>query len=402
MAPPVQENLTEEEDEAMEQLLRAETLTVADEAAAEAINEIMSICLEGSEEETVGKCLDHEMITMADEVEAEAIKALKDINLNETEEETLEKYLDHLVSTKDDAFKAIRELLEIIFDDALSASLQPLETETVMMTVTDEAVAEATHELITICMHKSEEEPVEKHLDHPVSTNDDAAKAIRELVEILYDHALLASVQPLGRNLWKQLDNLVSNREDKTRITSELLEIQLDQDVPAKENYVAQGEAAIDEHINLDNTEPYDDRSFGNEIMRDWMTLATKSLKDLLGIPLEDTEEDPEKKPEDEPLKKDVISVLEAEAQPEAAKDTVTIYLDETETTENQLLRNEIMRDWMTLATKSLKDLLRIPWRTFEEDPEKEPEDEPLGEEEGLKRQQVKRTQERFFWTELH
>ena len=34
--------------------------------------------------------------------------------------------------------------------------------------------------------------------DHLVSTNDDAAKAIRELLEVLFDDALMASVQPLS------------------------------------------------------------------------------------------------------------------------------------------------------------------------------------------------------------
>ncbi|KAL7851273.1 hypothetical protein AOLI_G00216290 [Acnodon oligacanthus] len=255
------------------------------------------------------------------------------------------KHLDHLVSTRDDAVKAIRELLEILSDDALSASLQPLETETLMTMVSDEAVAEATHELMTTCLDKIEEESVEKHLDYSVSTNDDAAKAIRELLEILHDDALLASVQPLEK---ETVMTMVSDE--------------------------AQAETAIDEHINLDDAEPDDDRPFGNEIMRDWMILATKSLKDILSVPLKDTEQEPEdeplgneimrdwmtlptkslkdisgippkdieqnpeKEPEDKPLEKDVISVIDAEAQPEAATDTVPVYLDETETTENQPL----------------------------------------------------------------
>ncbi|KAL6467001.1 hypothetical protein MHYP_G00248050, partial [Metynnis hypsauchen] len=67
-APPPQDNLTKEEDAAvqhlmetlleevetrMEQLLKAETvqITVADEAAAEVTNSTMGVCLEGCEEE---------------------------------------------------------------------------------------------------------------------------------------------------------------------------------------------------------------------------------------------------------------------------------------------------------------------------------------------------------------
>ena len=38
------------------------------------------------------------------------------------------------------------------------------ETETVMMMVADEAEAEATKELMSICLEGSEEEPLEKHL----------------------------------------------------------------------------------------------------------------------------------------------------------------------------------------------------------------------------------------------
>ncbi|XP_036416511.1 uncharacterized protein LOC118800410 [Colossoma macropomum] len=173
-APPLQENLTEEGDEAIkhlmkmmldevetriEQLLKAETvmMTVADEAAAEATNETISICLDKAEQ----------------------------------------KHLDHLVSTNNDVAEAIRELLEILFDDALSASVQPL-AENEMMTVADEAAAEATNELMDINLDEPEEETLEKHLDHLVSSNNDAAEAIRELLEILFDDALSASLQPLG------------------------------------------------------------------------------------------------------------------------------------------------------------------------------------------------------------
>ncbi|KAL6478057.1 hypothetical protein MHYP_G00138920 [Metynnis hypsauchen] len=103
-----------------------------------------------------------------------------DTNLDKTEEETVEKHLDLLVSPKDDTGTVIRELLDILFDDALSASLQPLENEQ-----------------MDTNLDKTEEETVEKHLDHLVSSNKDAADAIRELLEIMFDDVLSASLQPL-------------------------------------------------------------------------------------------------------------------------------------------------------------------------------------------------------------
>ncbi|KAL7851030.1 hypothetical protein AOLI_G00213860 [Acnodon oligacanthus] len=226
---------------------------------------------------------------------------------------------------------------------------QLLRAETLMMTMADEVAAEAINEITSICLEGSEEETVGKHLDYSVSTNDDAAKAIRELLEILHDDALLASVQPL---------------ENET--------------VMAMENDEAQAEAAIDEHINLDDAEPYDDRSFGNGIMRDWMISATKSLKAVLGIPLKDIEEEPE----DEPLGNEIMRDWKISAT-KSLKDILGIPPKDTEQDpekepEDEPLGNEIMRDWMISATKSLKDILGIPPKDIERDPEKEPEYEPL------------------------
>ncbi|KAL7890905.1 hypothetical protein AOLI_G00003810 [Acnodon oligacanthus] len=55
---------------------------------------------------------------------------------------------DHLVSPNKDEANAIRELLETMSDEALSASLQPL----------------AENELMDTDLEKTEEEPLEKHL----------------------------------------------------------------------------------------------------------------------------------------------------------------------------------------------------------------------------------------------
>ncbi|KAL6482119.1 hypothetical protein MHYP_G00101990 [Metynnis hypsauchen] len=104
-----------------------------------------------------------------------------DTNQVETEEDTQEKHLDHPVSSNKDVADAIGELLETLFDDALSASLQPLDNK-----IMDTNLAE------------TEEDTQEKHLDHLVSSNKDVADAIGELLETLFDDALSASLQPLG------------------------------------------------------------------------------------------------------------------------------------------------------------------------------------------------------------
>ncbi|KAL7840435.1 hypothetical protein AOLI_G00257580 [Acnodon oligacanthus] len=43
-----------------------------------------------------------------------------------------------------------------------------------------------------------QEEPLEKYLDHLVSTNDDKTKAIRQLLDIQLEEVPSASVQPLA------------------------------------------------------------------------------------------------------------------------------------------------------------------------------------------------------------
>ncbi|KAL6481147.1 hypothetical protein MHYP_G00092270 [Metynnis hypsauchen] len=109
-----------------------------------------------------------------------------------------EKHLDRLVSSTDDTGKVIRELLEVLFDDALLASLQPL----------------AENELMDTNLAETEEETVEKHLDNLVSSNKDVADAIRELLEVLFDDALSASLQPLAEN--EIMDNNLAKTEEET------------------------------------------------------------------------------------------------------------------------------------------------------------------------------------------
>ncbi|KAL6482176.1 hypothetical protein MHYP_G00102560 [Metynnis hypsauchen] len=120
---------------------------------------------------------------------------IMDTNLAETEEDTQQKHLDHLVSSNKGVADAIGELLETLFDDALSESLQPLDNK-----IMDTNLAE------------TEEETQEKHLDHLVSSNKDVADAIGELLETLFDDALLASLQPLENKIMDT--NQVETEED--------------------------------------------------------------------------------------------------------------------------------------------------------------------------------------------
>ncbi|KAL6478055.1 hypothetical protein MHYP_G00138900 [Metynnis hypsauchen] len=151
------------------------------------------------------------------------------------------------MSSKDDTGKVIRELLDILLDDALSASLQPLENEHM-----DTNLAEI------------EEETVEKHLDHLVSSNNGVADAIRELIDIMFDDALSASLQPLEND---QMDTKLDKTEEET----------------------------VEKHL------------------------------DLLVSPKDDTE-------------KDVISLIEAETQPEATENRLNVCLEESQAPENQCL----------------------------------------------------------------
>ncbi|KAL6476913.1 hypothetical protein MHYP_G00154120 [Metynnis hypsauchen] len=295
-APPPQDNLTKEEDAAVQHLM--ETLLEEVGTCMEQLlkNEHMDTNLAETEEETVEKHLDH--LVSPNKGVADAIRELLDImfddalsaslqpleneqmetNLDKTEEETVEKHLDHLVSPNKGVADAIRELLDIMFDDALSASLQPLENdqmdtkldnpeeETVEkhldhLVSPNKGVADAIRELLDIMfddalsaslqplendqmdtkLDKPEEETVEKHLDHLVSPNKGVADAIRELLDIMFDDALSASLQPLENDqmdtkldkpeeetVEKHLDHLVSPNKGVTDAIRELLDIMFD------------------------------------------------------------------------------------------------------------------------------------------------------------------------------
>ncbi|XP_036419857.1 plectin-like isoform X6 [Colossoma macropomum] len=214
-APPLQENLTGEMEETikhlmktlldeveanMEQLLREPVKSLLS-AESEAVRDLTEVLLEDAEPHStdpgeerksipdIRKTTQLENLTvfihdeaeeemkmmmmMADEAEAEAIEALMDIDLNETEKEPLEKHLDHLVSSNDDEAKAVSELLDIQLEEEVSASVQPLENETMMTTmmmVVDEAEAEATTELVSTHLEDTEESEA---TNEPMDINQD-------------------------------------------------------------------------------------------------------------------------------------------------------------------------------------------------------------------------------------
>ena len=66
--------------------------------------------------------------------------------------------LDHPVSTKNDAARAVRELLEVLFADTRSANAQPKKA----------AEAEAEAEFIDEPMSISVEDNVVEHLEEPL------------------------------------------------------------------------------------------------------------------------------------------------------------------------------------------------------------------------------------------
>ncbi|KAL6474479.1 hypothetical protein MHYP_G00180400 [Metynnis hypsauchen] len=89
---------------------------------------------------------------------------MKSICLKSSEEKPLQKHLDHLESS-DEVVKAICELLEVLFEDVLSASVQPLENEMISKVA---AEAEAEAEAVDALMSASVKDEKEEHLDKPL------------------------------------------------------------------------------------------------------------------------------------------------------------------------------------------------------------------------------------------
>ncbi|KAL6471072.1 hypothetical protein MHYP_G00197220 [Metynnis hypsauchen] len=210
--------------------------------------------------------LEYEAVNImeATEVAAEASNKMKSICLEGSGDKSLEKHLDHLVSS-DDVVKSISELLEVLFEDVLSAGVQPLENEMISKVAAEAKVdAEATDALMNVSVKDEKEE----HLDEP-------------------------------------LDNLVSITGDKTDVISELLDIQLEN--PASVQPLAEIMTEV----------------FAAQVVakHDLTFLATKAPKELLFTPLEVIEEETEEEPENKLLAEtDVNKRDPPEEEPEIRK----------------------------------------------------------------------------------
>ncbi|KAL6482180.1 hypothetical protein MHYP_G00102600 [Metynnis hypsauchen] len=242
-APPPRENLTEEKDAAIKHLMK----TLLDEVG---IRTEQLLNLQVSSNKDVADAIGELLETLFDDALLASLQPLEnkimDTNQVETEEDTQEKHLDHPVSSNKDVADAIGELLETLFDDALSASLQPLADNKIIDTnlaETEEDTQEKhlDNKIMDTNLAETEEDTQEKHLDHLVSSNKDVADAIGELLETLFDDALLASLQPLENKIMdtnlaeteedtqeKHLDHLGSSNKDVADAIGELLEIMFD------------------------------------------------------------------------------------------------------------------------------------------------------------------------------
>ncbi|KAL6482329.1 hypothetical protein MHYP_G00104090 [Metynnis hypsauchen] len=246
-------SLDENEEEHLDHL-------VSSDDVGKSISELLEVLFEDAISASVQPLAENEMISkVAAEVEpeAKAVDALMSVSVEDEKEE----HLDEPLVSSDDVGKSISELLEVLFKDAISASVQPLEYEAVKIMEATEVAAEASNKMKTICLEGSGDKPLEKHLDHLVSS-DDVRKSISELLEVLFEDVLSAGVQPLAENeiiskvaaeakveahakavnalmsisvedekeehLDEPLDNLVSITGDKTDVISELLDIQLE------------------------------------------------------------------------------------------------------------------------------------------------------------------------------
>ncbi|KAL6482092.1 hypothetical protein MHYP_G00101720 [Metynnis hypsauchen] len=169
------------------------------ESEAEAVKDLMEVVLEDAETHSATSEKEVKMMMLTDAEEAEAIKAPMDISLDENEEE----HLGHLVSS-DDVLKSISELLEVLFEDAISAGVQPLaENEMILKGAAETKVdAEASDTLVNISVKEEKEEDLDEPLDNLVSITGDETDS--ELLDIQLENP--ASVQPLEYEAMKLME----------------------------------------------------------------------------------------------------------------------------------------------------------------------------------------------------
>ncbi|KAL6473425.1 hypothetical protein MHYP_G00169860 [Metynnis hypsauchen] len=159
-------------------------------------------------------------------------------------EQLLREPVKSLLSAKSEA---IRDLTEVLLEDAEPHSADPgeernlvpdirkttqlenlavfihveEEEERKIMMMADEAEAEAIKALMDIDLDENEEEPLEKHLDHLVSSKDEATEAIKKLLKIQVEEV----IEPVE----KRLDHLVSSNDEATEAIKKLLKIQVEE-----------------------------------------------------------------------------------------------------------------------------------------------------------------------------
>ncbi|KAL6461665.1 hypothetical protein MHYP_G00298100 [Metynnis hypsauchen] len=323
--------------------------------AAEGTDKTKSICLKSSEEKPLQKHLDHlvrsdgvvnatcelldiqlenpasvqplenEAVMMTEA--AEGTDKTKSICLKSSEEKPLQKHLDNLESS-DEVVKAICELLEVLFEDVLSASAQPLENEMISKVAAEaEAEAEVVDALMSISVKDKKEEELDEPLDHLVRS-DGVVKATCELLDIQLENP--ASVQPMAEN--EMISNVAAEAEAEAEPVDALMSASVKD---KKEEHL---DKPLDHVVSSDDVLKAICELLNIQLEKPASVQLLEASKDLLVTSLEDIEEETEEKPEEKPLEKDVICTTDAEAQPEATTDTPNVYLEETQAKDNQLL----------------------------------------------------------------
>ncbi|KAL6456096.1 hypothetical protein MHYP_G00359470 [Metynnis hypsauchen] len=324
------------------------------EAEAEAIDALISASVKDEKEEQLDEPLDHlvrsdgvvnatcelldiqlenpasvqplenEAVMMTEA--AEGTDKTKSICLKSSEEKPLQKHLDHLESS-DEVVKAICELLDVLFEDALSASAQPLENEMISKVAAEaEAEAEAVDALMSISVKDKQEEQLDEPLDHLVRS-DGVVNATCELLDIQLENP--ASVQPLENEM---ISSVAAEAEAEAEAVDALMSASVKD---KKEEHL---DKPLDHVVSSDEVLKVICELLNIQLEKPASVQLLEASKDLLVTSLEDIEEETEEKPEEKPLEKDVICTTDAEAQPEATTDTPNVYLEETQAKDNQLL----------------------------------------------------------------
>ncbi|KAL6455986.1 hypothetical protein MHYP_G00358370 [Metynnis hypsauchen] len=287
-----------------------------------AICELLEVLFEDVLSASVQPLAENEMISKVAaeaEAEAEAIDGLISASVKDEKEEQLDEPLDHLVRS-DGVVKATCELLDIQLENP--ASVQPLENEAVMMT----EAAEGTDKMKSICLKSSEEKPLQKHLDH-LESSDEVVKAICELLEVLFEDVLSASVQPLAEN--EMISKVAAEAEAEAEAIDGLIS------------------ASVKDEKEEQLDEPLDHLESSDEVVKAICELLEVLFEDVLSASVQ-------------PLENEMISKVAAEAEAEAEAIDALISASVKEDKEEQLdepLDHLVRSDGVVKATCELLDI---------------------------------------------